>query len=328
MEENNHPPVDGPNQPNQSPKLAEQPLTHSQNQDSKGKKKIVFGIAALVLIAVIFVVINIIMTALGLNRMSCFDCGGFGLKEYPSPTPDATANWKTYNSDGFSIRLPEGWLQESNGNPKQYINYDVSKGIGTEFNPKVDSGKLKIEVYEDTESKNISEAFTKQKNNSAESTGDNGSKWTIENINVYGQNSFKVETGKTTFIITQNPLTNQVFLISFGLDFANYKSLQDQILSTFTFIYPTESSTPTPIQSVPTCIPRPACLDETPRCMIPESDKMCPPGSNSKYTCPKSEYVDCMPMVGPEGSVKRPECEQDYLNWAQKNCPGFKGAAL
>ncbi|MBF8249775.1 MAG: hypothetical protein HW400_376 [Candidatus Levybacteria bacterium] len=35
----------------------------------------------------------------------------------------------------------------------------------------------------------------------------------------------------------------------------------------------------------PTCIPRPACLDATPRCMIPETSDMCPratptPGNN------------------------------------------------
>lgn len=34
---------------------------------------------------------------------------------------------------------------------------------------------------------------------------------------------------------------------------------------------PTSSITPTP-----TCIPRPACLDSIPRCMIAESENMCP----------------------------------------------------
>ena len=32
-----------------------------------------------------------------------------------------------------------------------------------------------------------------------------------------------------------------------------------------------------------------------------------------RYTCPQAEYVDCTPL---------------FLQWAQKNCPGFKGAAL
>ncbi|HLL61033.1 MAG TPA: PsbP-related protein [Candidatus Nitrosocosmicus sp.] len=44
----------------------------------------------------------------------------------------------------------------------------------------------------------------------------------------------------------------------------------------------------------------------------------------SKYSCPNKEYVDCMPMMNP---VAKPQCEPDYLQWAQKNCPGFQGAA-
>lgn len=43
----------------------------------------------------------------------------------------------------------------------------------------------------------------------------------------------------------------------------------DQILSTFKFL---EVATPRP-----TCKPRPACLDATPRCMIAETSDMCPP---------------------------------------------------
>lgn len=42
------------------------------------------------------------------------------------------------------------------------------------------------------------------------------------------------------------------------------------------------------------------------------------------YTCPETEYVDCMPSVG--GGAK-PQCEKDFLSWAQENCSGFKGAA-
>jgi hypothetical protein len=43
------------------------------------------------------------------------------------------------------------------------------------------------------------------------------------------------------------------------------------------------------------------------------------------YVCPKTEYVDCMPMLTPE---KQKVCSPDYLSWAQKNCPGFKGGAM
>lgn len=44
---------------------------------------------------------------------------------------------------------------------------------------------------------------------------------------------------------------------------------------------------------------------------------------SSIYTCPKTQYVDCMP--GPNPPKK--ECSSDFLNWAISNCQGFKGAA-
>ncbi|MEK7559317.1 MAG: hypothetical protein AAB521_03355, partial [Patescibacteria group bacterium] len=50
-------------------------------------------------------------------------------------------------------------------------------------------------------------------------------------------------------------------------DFPEGGKLFDQILSTFKF---TEAS------PFPTCVPRPACLDTTPRCLIPETPDMCP----------------------------------------------------
>lgn len=43
---------------------------------------------------------------------------------------------------------------------------------------------------------------------------------------------------------------------------------------------PVVTLTPTPSQTLtptPTCKPRPACLDTTPRCLMPETDDMCPP---------------------------------------------------
>ena len=46
---------------------------------------------------------------------------------------------------------------------------------------------------------------------------------------------------------------------------------------------------------------------------------------DSKYTCPDSEWVDCMP--GPNQGIKL-ECTPEALNWFKLNCPNFKGAAL
>ena len=42
------------------------------------------------------------------------------------------------------------------------------------------------------------------------------------------------------------------------------------------------------------------------------------------YTCLASDYIDCMPQID---TPPRTTCQPDYLEWAQANCPGFKGAA-
>ena len=44
---------------------------------------------------------------------------------------------------------------------------------------------------------------------------------------------------------------------------------------------------------------------------------------DSNYTCPKTEWVNCMPILTLEAQKL---CTQEYLNWAKSNCPGFKGA--
>lgn len=100
------------------------------------------------------------------------------------------------------------------------------------------------------------------------------------------------------------------------------------------------------ITSAPTCRPRPTCLDQEPRCLMPETADMCPATSLQKcqpvenpcspfscdydparckqtYTCPGSEWVDCMPGPG----MDKLRCQKDYLSWMQENCQGFNGAA-
>lgn len=85
---------------------------------------------------------------------------------------------------------------------------------------------------------------------------------------------------------------------------------------------PTQEATPTPA-----CRPRPPCLDQTPRCMIPETEDMCPPAP-AAYSCPETEWVDCMPVArslgGKDASIF---CSSGYLTWAKDHCPNFKGAA-
>lgn len=49
-----------------------------------------------------------------------------------------------------------------------------------------------------------------------------------------------------------------------------------------------------------------------------------PPSATPAYTCPQTEWVNCMPILTPE---TQKSCTKEYLDWATKNCSNFKGAA-
>ncbi|MBI5019420.1 hypothetical protein HZB58_04065 [Candidatus Gottesmanbacteria bacterium] len=54
------------------------------------------------------------------------------------------------------------------------------------------------------------------------------------------------------------------------------------------------------------------------------TEKTTTPSPRSAFTCPETEWVDCMP--GPAEGRKL-ECTSDFLSWAKANCPNFQGAA-
>lgn len=39
------------------------------------------------------------------------------------------------------------------------------------------------------------------------------------------------------------------------------------------------------------------------------------------FQCPEKDYIDCMPKI----DVQKSECNHQYIEWAKKNCPNFKG---
>jgi hypothetical protein len=41
------------------------------------------------------------------------------------------------------------------------------------------------------------------------------------------------------------------------------------------------------------------------------------------FACPKTQTLDCMPIVPPE---RRPFCGREYLDWAAEHCPGLQVA--
>lgn len=53
----------------------------------------------------------------------------------------------------------------------------------------------------------------------------------------------------------------------------------------------------------------------------PDAGGTCIKEKNIKYSCPKGNYIDCMP--GPD--KLKSNCNQEYLNWVKENCPNFKG---
>lgn len=68
------------------------------------------------------------------------------------------------------------------------------------------------------------------------------------------------------------------------------------------------------------------CLYEN---KVPDATGVCvkvdhpSPTTPSGYSCPTTDYVDCMPNPG----MKNPVCNPQFLLWARDNCPNFKGAA-
>lgn len=58
-----------------------------------------------------------------------------------------------------------------------------------------------------------------------------------------------------------------------------------------------------------------------------------PSPNQTSYTCPTSEYINCMPQIVDDSEISKQLsnqqqkiCSNDYISWASKNCPGFKGA--
>lgn len=53
-------------------------------------------------------------------------------------------------------------------------------------------------------------------------------------------------------------------------------------------------------------------------------DKASTPPPLEPYACPKTEWVNCMPILTPEAQRS---CTKEYLDWAKENCPNFQGGA-
>lgn len=155
----------------------------------------------------------------------------------PTPTPAPTlfasdiSGWKTYldSTHQVSIDYPGDWYPPEVGNPTQFFNYDVAKAPGRSFDSQLDRGMLKIEIYFSGDTATLKEYVE----NYIETTYGSDTNEKLNNVRMSnGQQAMQL--GSAYFV--RNPYTQENIILSFGLDFNNYRQLRDKILSTFKFI--------------------------------------------------------------------------------------------
>jgi hypothetical protein len=142
--------------------------------------------------------------------------------------PDETENWKKYTYDTFLIKLPPEWHTTQLNNPIQFLNY-IPPTVGGDFDPRTDKGKLKIEVYKNKSSLSIREYVDSQKTGPLEL-----GPYSETPIKIDGIEAVKVTTPSHGFSYYVKS-GDYIYSLVFVLDFNNYMSLADQILSTFKF---------------------------------------------------------------------------------------------
>lgn len=168
----------------------------------------------------------------------------------PIPIPDPITDWKTFDGDGFNFKFPSNFkVEERDKNyfaivPMQNNTLAPTQGIFADA--RLSNGLENFQL-----------ATTNAKNNLTgikESPLDNGIKISGVIGPGFGEGQLVIKAllqyrGGTLSVETSDSTIGEAFF--------------DQILSTFKFIDST-------------CKPRPACLDATPRCLIPETSDMCP----------------------------------------------------
>ncbi|MBP9716850.1 MAG: hypothetical protein KBD51_02800 [Candidatus Levybacteria bacterium] len=180
--------------------------------------------------------------------------------------PDPTADWQTYTNNiyNFSFKYPrEGKIEE--------FPPDAPAPAAILRIPNTSSDLL-VHVYENF--KTVNEAIS-YKLDSEEKNQIYPSKYSRTNYNNGVINGEKLisEINPNTmhnYIDVYSQFNNKIYHSEFRYDDSEDRKkmllLADQILSTFKFTN----------QSI-SCTPRPSCLDTEPRCMIAETEDMCPP---------------------------------------------------
>lgn len=210
---------------------------------------------------------------------------------YPNPTPSSSINFKTYSDKSlhYSFQYPNNWYEGAHS--KGFVidhneNQDVWQiGVGFVYPPQSNQRGV---TYCLANPDDLSRCEKLKINQSISASID----WDI------------VDGRETQAIAEITHPEGGIVVLSLTPVTPSTKAIFRQILSTFKFNNQTAAITPQI-----SCRPRPACLDATPRCMIPETSDMCP-----RRTNPLPEQVACTQdaMLCPDGSyVSRiaPHCE-------------------
>lgn len=190
-------------------------------------------------------------------------------------TPLDTTTWKTYSADLFTIKYPPDWspnprsLSTPSFLSPEAIEYQkkypknlgvfpgnfISSFLTSEtFNPNFMAGKVKYYLSNDKQVIYITDVFKFSVD------GKEGVYFGLYGINT--ENDFVIPLNGRNLHFTLTNSSNSSFD-------THYADIFKTMLSTIKF----KNS----ISPIPTCKPRPACLDATPRCLIPETSDMCPP---------------------------------------------------
>lgn len=228
----------------------------------------------------------------------------------PQPTTNPTANWKSFKNTtlGFELKYPPDYIIIRNTNSSFQLgtdklgsdNISISNENGSEF-IKLNTLKSCKKIAEEIEQKSLTDRPPCLDEGKKFGQAEDITNTKIGNTDAISFYLTSTGRGITSRIIQSK--TNQILQLSIS-QFSTTKNKTDQILTTFKFLdSPTIS---------PTCVPRPACLDASPRCLIPETSdicpkatptpnqvactmdaKLCPDGSSVSRTSPNCEFAAC-----------------------------------
>lgn len=252
--------------PNPQPISPEPVIQSASEQPSKPKKN--FNKRIAIIVAVLFLIVVAGAGAYFLSKNVNNQPKNAIVAATPTPkATDATANWTTYtnSTNGYLIKYPSNMLVRLNCQGEELL---LIPRENNETRAIIDmpacgrGGRYDMEII--TTNPSFEEPSTNEWVNVKK-----------EEVTVVGKTAREYISTIKPGVIGQVPIySDDVFIDNaekkYLIHFSNriFEEIKTQILPTFKF---------TDLTPTPTCIPRPACLDAIPRCMIAETSDMCPP---------------------------------------------------